>query len=147
MEVMGRYLNHSDQGKCLRNLLEMVPTGSKTAKTRTPRRVCRRLGPAKVDELIQGYAEGVPMDELAARFQIDQSTVQRHARRHDLARRSPRLGQTRSRKQFGSICLVSLLPSFPINSVLRPTLWHLPYEEPGLRYEHDEGGTHDSAYR
>ena len=92
VEVMGRYLNHSDQGECLRNLLGMVPSGPKTAKTRTQRRVCRRLEPSKVEDLIRGYSEGVPVDELAIRFGIDQSTVQKHARRHDLPRRSPRLG-------------------------------------------------------
>jgi DNA-directed RNA polymerase specialized sigma24 family protein len=91
VEVMGRYLNHSDQGECLRNLLEMVPSGPKTTKTRTHRRVCRRLEPSKVEELIRGYSEGVPVDELAGRFRVDQSTVQKHARRHGLPRRSPRL--------------------------------------------------------
>ncbi len=88
---MGRYLNHSDQGECLRNLLEMVPSGSKTAKTRTPRRVCRRLDPTRVEDLIRGYADGIPVDDLAAQFGVDQSTVQKQARRHDLPRRSPRL--------------------------------------------------------
>ena len=96
MEVMGRYLNHSDQGECLRNLLEMVPSGSKTAKTRTARRVRRRLDPAKVEELIKGYSEGVLVDELAMRFGVDQSTVQKHARRHGLPRRSPRLGSNQT---------------------------------------------------
>ena len=80
------------QGECLRNLLKMVPSGSKTAKTRTPRRVCRRLEPVKVEELIKGYSDGVPVDVLAGQFGVDQSTVQKHARRHDLPRRSPRLG-------------------------------------------------------
>lgn len=89
---MGRYLNHSDQGECLRNLLEMLPSGSKTAKVRTPRRVCRRLDPSRVEDLIRGYIEGVPVDDLATQFGVDQSTVQKHARRHDLPRRSPRLG-------------------------------------------------------
>jgi DNA-directed RNA polymerase specialized sigma24 family protein len=59
---------------------------------RTSKRVCRRLDPAKVEELIQGFVDGVPVDELAARFQVDQSTVQKHARRHGLPRRSSRLG-------------------------------------------------------
>jgi DNA-directed RNA polymerase specialized sigma24 family protein len=63
---------------------------------RTPKRVCRRLDPSKVEELIQGYVDGVPVDELAARFQVDQSTVQKHARRHGLPRRSPRLGPRQS---------------------------------------------------
>jgi hypothetical protein len=89
---MGRYLNHSDQGDCLRNLLEIVPSRFKTAKTRTPRRICRRLAPARVEQLIKGYVEGVPVDVLADQFGVDQSTVQKHARRHDLPRRSPRLG-------------------------------------------------------
>jgi DNA-directed RNA polymerase specialized sigma24 family protein len=34
----------------------------------------------------------VPVDVLADQFGVDQSTVQKHARRHDLPRRSPRLG-------------------------------------------------------
>jgi DNA-directed RNA polymerase specialized sigma24 family protein len=59
---------------------------------RTPKRVLRRLDPAKVEELILGYVEGVPVDDLADRFQVDQSTVQKHARRQGLRRRSPRLG-------------------------------------------------------
>jgi len=37
---------------------------------RTPERICRRLGPDQVEELIQGYIDGVPVDELAARFQV-----------------------------------------------------------------------------
>jgi len=97
VEVMGRYLNHSDQGECLRNLLEKVPSGPKPSKTRTPRRVCRRHQSAKVEELIQGHADGVPADDLAARFRVDQSTVQKHARRHDVRRRSPRPGESISR--------------------------------------------------
>lgn len=67
---MGRYLNHSDQGECLRTLLEMVPSGSKTAKTRTPRRVCRRLEPSKVEELIQGYSDGAPSTNWLAAFRL-----------------------------------------------------------------------------
>ena len=96
VEVMGRDLNHSDQGECLRKVLEMIPSGSQSAKTRTPRRVFRRLSPAHVEELIKGYVEGVPVDVLADRFGVDQSTVQKHARRHDLPRRSPRLGPNQS---------------------------------------------------
>jgi hypothetical protein len=61
-------------------------------QTQTRRRVCRRLEPARVEELIKGYVEEVPVDILANQFGVDQSTVQKHARRHDLPRRSPRLG-------------------------------------------------------
>jgi hypothetical protein len=63
---------------------------------RSPKRVIRRLEPDKLEELIQGYVDGVLIDELAARFHVDQSTVQKHARRHGLPRRSPRLGSQQS---------------------------------------------------
>jgi DNA-directed RNA polymerase specialized sigma24 family protein len=59
---------------------------------RTPKRVLRRLAPNQIEELIQGYVEGVPADELAAKFDVDQSTVQKHARRHGVPHRSTRLG-------------------------------------------------------
>jgi len=51
---------------------------------------------ARSRELTQGYVDGVPVDELAATFQVDQSTVQKHARRHGVPRRSPRLGPRQS---------------------------------------------------
>ena len=63
---------------------------------RTPRRALRRLAPGKVEELIQGYIDGVRVDELASRFQVDQSIIQKHARRQGLPRRSPRLGPRQS---------------------------------------------------
>jgi DNA-directed RNA polymerase specialized sigma24 family protein len=63
---------------------------------RIPKRLLRRLGQAQVEELIQGYIDGVPVDELAARFQVDQSTIQKHARRQGLPCRSPRLGPKQS---------------------------------------------------
>jgi hypothetical protein len=68
-----------------------VRTGPANAETSLP-----ALDPAKVEELIHGYVDGVPVDELAARFQVDQGTVQKHARRHSLPRRSPRLGPRQS---------------------------------------------------
>lgn len=80
----------------LTTTLERTSPGSQRAALRTPKRVCRRLDRSKVDQLIKGYTEGVPVDELASRFQVDQSTVQRHVRRHDLPRRSPRLGPRQS---------------------------------------------------
>jgi len=137
---MGRYLNHSDQGECLRNLLEMVPSGSRTAKTRTPRRVCRRLDPPRVEELIKGYSEGVSVDELAGRFGVDQGTVQKHARRHDLPRWSPRLGPSHTEEAV-RLSLVNLRPSCPSTSVSLPILWLLPCAESASRCERGEGGS------
>jgi hypothetical protein len=92
VEVLGRYSNLVDQGERVSYLLQIVPSGPSEAKTRTPKRVCRRLDPAQVEQLVARYAEGVPVADLAATFGIDQWTVQKYARRHGLPRRSPRLG-------------------------------------------------------
>jgi DNA-directed RNA polymerase specialized sigma24 family protein len=106
VEVSGRLSNQAirDEINALWSLTrENVPTTSRDRTSpvsepalRNPKRNCRRLKPAKVEELIQGYIEGVPVDELAFRFQIDQSTVQKYARRRVLPRRSPRLGPRQS---------------------------------------------------
>jgi len=93
VEVMGRYLNRSDQGERIRQVLQIVPSGPSQAVPRTPKRVARRLEASKAAELVQGYLDGVPVDELADRFQVNPSTVQKHVRQKGLPRRSPRLGQ------------------------------------------------------
>jgi hypothetical protein len=91
VEVMGRYLNHSDQGERLRDLLEMVPSGSQTAKTRTKKQVCRRLRPAEIEELLAGYKAGVPIKALVAQFKIDRSTVTNYVKRAGVRLRLPAL--------------------------------------------------------
>jgi DNA-directed RNA polymerase specialized sigma24 family protein len=90
--MLGHYLNHSEQGERLRELLEITPSGPSSPILRTPKRICKRLDTTKMAELVQGYADGLPIDELVTRFQVDQSTVQKHVREHGLPRRSPRLG-------------------------------------------------------
>lgn len=91
--MLGRYLNHSEQGERLKEILEIAPSGVPAPILRTRKRVCKRLDAARVAELVEDYAEGLPIDKLVAKFQIDQSTVQKHVREHGLPRRSPRLGQ------------------------------------------------------
>jgi hypothetical protein len=89
---MGRYLNHSDQGERIREVLRTDPLGPSRAIPGTPKRLIRHLSNAQMDELLQGYLDGIPVDDLAVRFGIDPSTVEKHVRRRDLPRRSPRLG-------------------------------------------------------
>jgi hypothetical protein len=89
------------------------------------------VAPAKVEELIHGYVVRVPVDELAARFQVDQSTVQKHARRHGLPRRSPRLSRSSPRKRPGCIWPVSRWPSWLSTLASLLTLWLSPYAGPG----------------
>ena len=88
---MGRYLNPSDQGECLRAVLEMTPAGFRAAEPRTPKRVFRRLAPNKVAELVRGYVDGHRVDELASEFQINKTTVTGHLDRAGVARRWKKL--------------------------------------------------------
>ncbi len=52
--------------------------------------VQRRLAPGEVTELIAAYREGVPVDELAASFRINRTTVLGHVRRHGVPKRDRR---------------------------------------------------------
>lgn len=70
----------------------MAPDGPFRPQARTTKRVCRRLTEIEIAELLADYAAGVPIEQLTERFQIDQSTGQKHVRAHGLPRRSARLG-------------------------------------------------------
>jgi hypothetical protein len=88
---MGRYLNHSDQGERLRDLLQIVPSGSQTVNVRTKKQVCRQLRPAEIEELIAGYHAGTPIKDLVAQFRVDQSTVTKYMKRSGVRLRLPAL--------------------------------------------------------
>jgi hypothetical protein len=63
VEVMGRYLNPSDQGERLREILETVPSGPQIAIPRTPKQVHRRLQPGQVDEIVDLYLAGATLKD------------------------------------------------------------------------------------
>jgi DNA invertase Pin-like site-specific DNA recombinase len=98
VEVLGHYSNLGDQGERVRCILEMVPNGSTPVKIRTPRRVCRRLDSSQINQLVAGYADGIPLAEIATTFGVDQWTVQKYARRNGFPRRSPRLGSNQAKE-------------------------------------------------
>jgi hypothetical protein len=75
VEVMGRYLNPSDQGKRLRQVLEMVPSGLQTAIPRTPKQTHRRLQPLQVDEVVSRYLVGATLKELGKHYQVHRTTI------------------------------------------------------------------------
>jgi len=77
-----------------------------------------RCRAADVHELIQVEA---PDGSCCRR--TGQSTVQEHARRHDLTRRSPRLGRINQQMLPGCISKRSLWPSWRSISALPLTLW------------------------
>ena len=87
MEVMGRYLNPSDQGERLRDLLQIVPSGPKAAVPRTPRRVFRRLEPAQVDRMVAAYLCGGTLKEVAQQFRIHRTTVSQLLEQRGIQRR------------------------------------------------------------
>jgi DNA invertase Pin-like site-specific DNA recombinase len=86
VEVMGRYLNPSDQGERLHNLLQIVPSRPKTVNTRTKKAVHRRLRPTQVEELVIGYKTGSTVYELAEQFRISRQTVSKLLQREGIPR-------------------------------------------------------------
>lgn len=92
VEVLGRYSNHADQQKRLRHLLQIEPEPPERSKPRTPKRVCKKLSPEDIRQLVEAYRSGQLVEQIANDLAIDQWTVQKHARRAALPRRSPRLG-------------------------------------------------------
>jgi len=69
--------------------LERTPPESQPLALHTPKRVCRRLDPAKVEELTAAYGTGVGINDLAGRFKIHRSTVLEHLNRSETPRRYP----------------------------------------------------------
>ncbi len=50
----------------------------------------RHLGPDEVTELVAAYRQGIPVEELAASFQINRTTALGHAGRHGVPERDRR---------------------------------------------------------
>ena len=87
VEVMGRYLNPSDQGERLHDLLQIVPSRPKTVNGRTPKAIHRRLRPAQVEELVIGYKAGSTVYQLAEQFRVNWETVSKLLERSGVPRR------------------------------------------------------------
>jgi DNA-directed RNA polymerase specialized sigma24 family protein len=52
--------------------------------------VQRRLGPDELSKLVAAYREGVPVEELAASFGVNRTTVLGHVRRQGVPKRDRR---------------------------------------------------------
>src|SRR5690625_338641 len=101
---VGLHRYFSNPGKVRKTLISRVINGSKSrrirssiypaADSRDPMREKSsqsqtRLSSSNHKELLAGYAEGVPVRDLAERFNIHRSTVRDNARRAGLPGRSP----------------------------------------------------------
>jgi len=84
---MGRYLNPSDQGERLHDLLQIVPSRPKTVNSRTPKAIHRRLRPEQVEELVMAYRAGSTVYQLAEQFRINRGTVAKLLEREGVPRR------------------------------------------------------------
>jgi len=61
------FSNSSDLGKRVKKALDTPPSEASKAKTRTARRAQRRLTGVQLEDLLDGYEQGQPIDELATR--------------------------------------------------------------------------------
>ena len=91
VEVSGRYSNHADQKKGIREVLQCDVFGVPKTKTRTSRRPQRRLSPDELEALFESYERGAPVNVLAEEFSIHRSTVLDHLNRSTARRRYPEL--------------------------------------------------------
>jgi hypothetical protein len=88
VEVLGRYLNHADQGERIRQLLELDGSRSSAARSRTQKQVQHRLSTDEIDELVAKYLSGETIQALAARFKIHRFTVSQLLDRREVSRHS-----------------------------------------------------------
>lgn len=106
IDLVGLRRYFSNPSKPRRTLISSVIKGSKTQRQRTgtPRttdsrgpvrenssRSQTRLSASNREELLVGYAEGVPVQELATRFNVHRATVREIARRAGHPSRQPEL--------------------------------------------------------
>jgi hypothetical protein len=80
VEVLGRYSKLSDQGERLATLLKFYDQPARTPRSRTPKRICRRLNKDEIADLAKAYAEGELLDQLVARFKVHPTTIEKHVR-------------------------------------------------------------------
>jgi phage-related baseplate assembly protein len=87
VEVLGRYSKLSDQGQRLDSILKLYDEPTQAPRSRTPRRVCRRLNKDEIADLVKAYAEGELLDQLVARFRVDPTTIETHVRAAGIPKR------------------------------------------------------------
>jgi DNA-directed RNA polymerase specialized sigma24 family protein len=95
---MGRYLNLSDQGECIRAVLEIVPSGDSETILRTPKRCRPALEQGELDDLAEAYRSGRSIKDLVDQFEAERSTILKHLQAMDIPRRYPALDPDQSQE-------------------------------------------------
>jgi DNA-directed RNA polymerase specialized sigma24 family protein len=73
----------------------MVPLGPESLISTPPKRVIHRLSSSEIGQIVAGYEAGIQVIELAERFEVNPTTVQKHVRRAGLPRRFQRVDSQR----------------------------------------------------
>ena len=90
VEVLGRYSNPCFRLPELQNLLAMTPVGCPVARVPSLQRQ-HRLKKPEIELMIADYVAGVKLNEIADRYQVNQSTIAKYVRLHGIPRRTRRL--------------------------------------------------------
>jgi uncharacterized protein (DUF433 family) len=86
VDLLGRYSKRTSWTKRLRRLAEAT-VGDERDTVRKQRATITTLPAARVAELVDGYRAGATVNELAARFEIHQTTVTQHLCRKGVSMR------------------------------------------------------------
>ena len=86
MDLLGRYSNPGDLWPTLERL-QALPRGRRSKAPRRAKQVQTRLSPTDVDRLIERYTTGATINDLAAEFSINRTTVMKHIERAGAPRR------------------------------------------------------------
>jgi hypothetical protein len=87
VEVLGRYSNHTDQGKRIERALES-PLSEVAIPLTTPlKQVHRRFQAGELDEAVEAYLAGATLSQLSDRFGKHRRTISIELERRGVARR------------------------------------------------------------
>ena len=90
---MGRYLNLSEQGERIQEVLEIVPSGRPNNNSEAPRRFRQTMDSAEIDDLVEAYKAGTSIKDLADEIGINRSTILKKLQGMGIPRRYPALDQ------------------------------------------------------
>lgn len=97
MEVLGRYSKHWSQIQVIQKLLAMTPNGCPVAPVLS-RQAQYRLSKSEIERLLIIYQSGRTVNDLAADFQVNRTTIMAHLRRAGVPRRESKISDSQLRE-------------------------------------------------
>ena len=97
VDLVGSYSNLALQSQNLRDLRERI-NGTQIkirviSKPKPGRQKQKRLSPAQLEGLVEDYRSGMPLREIAFKYQVHRDTANNHVRRMGLPSRYPKRTQ------------------------------------------------------